>query len=76
MLDLGGVRVRLAMVGPTHTKGDTVAFVEGDGVLFAGDVVMNNSFVGANAELQHRAWLAAFDLFATMKPTSIVPGAR
>src|SRR5688572_23390425 len=73
VFDLGGVRVRLAMVGPTHTKGDTVAFVEGDGVLFAGDVVMNNSFVGANANSSIRAWLAAFDLFTTMKPTSIVP---
>ena len=73
VLDLGGVRVRLIMVGPTHTRGDTVAFVEGDGVLFAGDVVMNKSFVAANANSSIRAWLAAFDLFATMKPTSIVP---
>ena len=73
VLDLGGVRVRLLMVGPTHTKGDTVAFVEGDGVLFAGDVVMNNSFVSANANSSIRAWLAAFDTFAAMKPTRIVP---
>ena len=53
VLDLGGVRVRLIMVGPTHTKGDTVAFVEGDGVLFAGDVVMNKSFVVRQCQLQH-----------------------
>ena len=73
MLDLGGVRVRFMMVGPTHTKGDTAFFVEGDGVLFAGDVVMNNSFVGANQNSSMKAWLAAFDLFATLKPTTIVP---
>ena len=73
MLDLGGVRVRLAMVGPTHTKGDTVAFVEGDGVLFAGDVVMNKSFVSANANSSIKSWLAAFDLFTTWKPATIVP---
>jgi len=40
-LDLGGVRVHMAAVGPTHTRGDTVFFVEGDAVLFAGDVVMS-----------------------------------
>jgi glyoxylase-like metal-dependent hydrolase (beta-lactamase superfamily II) len=40
-LDLGGVTVRMRMVGPAHTLGDTVFFVEGDGVLFSGDVVMN-----------------------------------
>src|SRR5262245_41881773 len=44
LLDLGGVRVHFVVVGPTHTRGDTGLFVEGDNVLFAGDVVMNNSF--------------------------------
>ena len=73
VLDLGGVRARLAVVGPTHTRGDTAVFVEGDGVLFAGDVVMNRSFVGANQNSSMKAWLAAFDLFASMKPTTIVP---
>ena len=40
-LDLGGVTVRMRMVGPAHTLGDTIFYVEGDRVLFAGDVVMN-----------------------------------
>ena len=72
-LDLGGVRARLVVVGPTHTKGDTVVFVEGDGVVFAGDVVMNRSFVAANQNSSTKAWLAAFDLIASMKPSTIVP---
>lgn len=73
LLDLGGVRVRLVMVGPTHTRGDTVFFVEGDQVLFAGDVVMNTSFVAAMAVSSVKAWLAAFDLLETWKPRTIVP---
>ena len=72
-LDLGGVRVRMLVVGPTHTRGDTGFFVEGDGVLFAGDVVMNNSFVAANQTSSVKAWLAAFDAFEAMKPNTIVP---
>ena len=60
-LDLGDVRVRFLLVGPTHTKGDTAFFVEGDNVLFAGDVVMNNSFLAATAVSSMKAWLAAFD---------------
>ena len=72
-LDLGGVRVRMLVVGPTHTRGDTAFFVEGDGVLFAGDVVMNESFVAANAGSSVKAWLAAFDAFAAMKPRTVVP---
>jgi glyoxylase-like metal-dependent hydrolase (beta-lactamase superfamily II) len=72
-LDLGGVRVRFLVVGPTHTGGDTAFFVEGDAVLFSGDVVMNNSFLAATPVTSMKAWLAAFDAFAAMKPKSIVP---
>lgn len=72
-LDLGGVRVKLSVVGPTHTKGDTLVFVEGDDVLFAGDVVMNRSFVAANQNSSTKAWLTAFDRIAAMKPGTIVP---
>jgi glyoxylase-like metal-dependent hydrolase (beta-lactamase superfamily II) len=73
VLDLGGVRVRLLVVGPTHTRGDTVFFVEGDGVLFAGDVVMNDSFLAANPGTSLKAWLAAFDALEAMRPSTIVP---
>ncbi len=73
VLDLGGVRVQCRVVGPTHTRGDTGFFVEGDGVLFAGDVVMNESFLAAGAPSSMKAWLAAFDTFEAMKPSTIVP---
>ena len=72
-LDLGGVRVRLLVVGPTHTRGDTGFFVEGDNVLFAGDVVMNKSFVAASENSSMKAWLAALDAFEAMRPGTIVP---
>lgn len=72
-LDLGGVQVRMLVVGPTHTRGDTGFFVEGDLVLFSGDVVMNESFLAANDGSSVTAWLAAFDAFETMGPTTIVP---
>ena len=72
-LDLGDVRVRFLLVGPTHTKGDTAFFVEGDNVLFAGDVVMNNSFLAATPASSMKAWLAAFDTLEALKPQTIVP---
>jgi glyoxylase-like metal-dependent hydrolase (beta-lactamase superfamily II) len=40
-LDLGGVSVRLVRLGPGHTRGDTVFFVEQDQVLFSGDLAMS-----------------------------------
>ena len=58
LLDLGDVRVRFLVVGPTHTEGDTAFFVEGDAVLFSGDVVMNESFVTAirPSRASRRGW--------------------
>jgi glyoxylase-like metal-dependent hydrolase (beta-lactamase superfamily II) len=73
LLDLGGVRVRFLVVGPTHTRGDTVFFVEEDRVLFAGDVVMNNSFLAATPVSSMKAWLAAFDAAEKLGPTTVVP---
>lgn len=72
-LDLGGVTVRMVVVGPTHTVGDTGFFIEEDRVLFAGDVVMNESFLAANQGSSTNAWLAAFDTFESMEPETIVP---
>jgi glyoxylase-like metal-dependent hydrolase (beta-lactamase superfamily II) len=72
-LDLGGVHVRMVLVGPAHTRGDTAMFVEEDRVLFAGDVVMNQSFLAASPVSSMNAWLAAFDTFDRMGPRVIVP---
>jgi cyclase len=71
--DLGDVRVRAVVVGPTHTRGDTGFAVEGDNVLFAGDVVMNESFLAAGDATSMAAWLKAFDTFEAMHPSTIVP---
>ncbi|MEO7193139.1 MAG: MBL fold metallo-hydrolase [Vicinamibacterales bacterium] len=72
-LDLGNVVVKFLVVGPTHTRGDTGLFVDGDDVLFAGDVVMNESFLAAMPVSSMKAWLAAFDAFDALKPRTIVP---
>jgi glyoxylase-like metal-dependent hydrolase (beta-lactamase superfamily II) len=73
VIDLGGVNVRCVLVGPTHTRGDTGFFVEQDAVLFAGDVVMNESFLAAGPASSMKAWLSAFGTFAALKPRTIVP---
>lgn len=42
-------------------------------MLFAGDVVMNNSFLAANQASSMKAWLAAFDTFDRFRPRTVVP---
>ena len=72
-LDLGNVRVKLFSYGRTHTNGDTLIFVEGDRVLFAGDVLMNRRFLAFNANASVQAWIDSIDKVAPLGPTRIVP---
>jgi glyoxylase-like metal-dependent hydrolase (beta-lactamase superfamily II) len=75
-IDLGDVNVRLLAVGPTHTRGDTVAFVEPDRVLFSGDVVMGKNFLSFSNQSSPSAWLKAFDALDAFKPLKVVPSHR
>jgi glyoxylase-like metal-dependent hydrolase (beta-lactamase superfamily II) len=72
-IDLGGVTVVLRALGPTHTRGDTVAFVEEDRVLFAGDIVMNKRFLAFGAQSNGTAWLKVLDELDALRPARIVP---
>jgi glyoxylase-like metal-dependent hydrolase (beta-lactamase superfamily II) len=72
-LDLGGVRVRLLFLGPTHSEGDTLAYVEGDGVLYAGDVVLKKRFPSFGPSSTSRAWIEALDRVEALEPRVIVP---
>jgi glyoxylase-like metal-dependent hydrolase (beta-lactamase superfamily II) len=72
-LDLGGVRVRVWGVGPNHTRGDTVFFVEEDRVLVAGDVVMP-VFPAVSAQSASIAkWIANMEAFEALNPVAVVP---
>lgn len=72
-LDLGGVKARIHAMGPNHTRGDTAVFVEPDGILFAGDVVMSAlpAFASPYSSVSH--WLASLDRLRALNPTLIVP---
>ena len=72
-LDLGGVHVRVAGVGPAHTRGDTVMYVDEDKVLLTGDVVMP-VFPAASAQSANIAqWLASIAKFEAFAPRVVVP---
>ena len=54
-------------LGPGHTRGDTVMFVEGDRVLFSGDLAMKDLFPAfASPQSDSRTWLASLDQMAAL----------
>lgn len=73
VLDLGGVTVRMRFVGPAHTRGDTVFYVEGDRVLFAGDVAMQRYPGIRGADYSIVAWRNALAKLADFDIATIVP---
>jgi glyoxylase-like metal-dependent hydrolase (beta-lactamase superfamily II) len=73
-LDLGGVTARLFYVGPAHTKGDELIFVEEDSVLIPGDIVQKDIFpIMPNADASLKGWLANLDNVEALHPRFIVP---
>jgi glyoxylase-like metal-dependent hydrolase (beta-lactamase superfamily II) len=73
VLDLGGVRVRIMRLGPGHTRGDTVMFVEGDRVLFSGDLTMKGLFPAfSTPQSRSDTWLASLDEMERLKPRIVV----
>lgn len=73
VLDLGGVRVRILRLGPGHTRGDTVAWVEEDRVLFSGDLAMKDLFPAfATPQSASRSWLTSLDALDALKPRTVI----
>jgi glyoxylase-like metal-dependent hydrolase (beta-lactamase superfamily II) len=72
-VDLGGVRVQIWSPGNGHTRGDTIAWVEEEKVLFSGDLVEYNAGVyTGDAHLEE--WPATLEALRALKAEAIVPG--
>jgi glyoxylase-like metal-dependent hydrolase (beta-lactamase superfamily II) len=72
-IDLGGVTARLFWIGPAHTKGDELIFVEEDSVLIPGDIVQKNIFpIMPNEDASLKGWLAILDQVQALRPKYIV----
>jgi glyoxylase-like metal-dependent hydrolase (beta-lactamase superfamily II) len=73
-LDLGGVTARLFWIGPAHTKGDELTFVEEDSVLIPGDIVQKGIFpILGNPDASVKGWLSILDNVEALHPKFIVP---
>lgn len=70
---LGAHRFRVLPVGPAHTPEDLALLVEGEGILFVGDLMFNGRvpFVG---EADSKSWIAATDRLVRLKPRVMIGG--
>jgi glyoxylase-like metal-dependent hydrolase (beta-lactamase superfamily II) len=70
---LGSTEVRLMQVGRGHTKGDTIAWMPKEHVLFSGDLVEYGA-TPYTGDAYLRDWPATLDRIAALKPRALVPG--
>ncbi len=72
-LVVGGVRIRMTVIGDAHSDADMTIYVENDRVLYSGDVIFEGRtpFLGsANTKL----WLQVLSEMNSSELTALVPG--
>jgi glyoxylase-like metal-dependent hydrolase (beta-lactamase superfamily II) len=72
-VDLGGVKVQIWSPGYGHTRGDTIAWVEAEKVLFSGDLVEYEAGV-YTGDAQLEEWPATLEALRALNAEYIVPG--
>jgi cyclase len=73
ILKVGDKTVHLLEVGPAHTRGDTLVYIPGDRVIFAGDIL----FIGGHPIAWAGPvsnWIRACERMLAMDVETIVPG--
>lgn len=74
-IDDGHRRLELIRVGPAHTRGDAVAWLPTERILFTGDLcttrAQNNL---ADPGMTPDGWLHVLDQLAQMNPAIVIPG--
>lgn len=70
---LGDMEVQLKHIGRGHSRGDSVAWIPSQGVLFAGDLVENRCAVYAG-DGYIREWSATLARLEALEPRALLPG--
>ena len=70
---LGKLEVRIMQLGRGHTKGDTVAWLPEQKILFSGDLVEYDATPYAG-DAYFKDWPHTLDRIAELKPAALVPG--
>jgi len=70
---LGSLEVQLLQLGRGHTKGDTVAWLPDEKILFSGDLVEFDATPYAG-DAYFKDWPQTLDNLAALQPQQLVPG--
>jgi len=75
VFDDGQHRVELVKYGQAHTKGDGVAYLPAEGIVFVGDLAVNWTHGNnlSDQDVSYFGWIRALDTFARLPIKTVVP---
>jgi len=72
-LNRGKTSLVIMNMGPGHSSGDTVVYLPNEGILFASDLLFNDS-VGFMGEASIHEWGENLELLEKLAPSKVIPG--
>lgn len=72
-LNRGKISLLMLDAGPGHSNGDVIIFLPKEGILFASDLLFNNSF-GFMGEASIHEWGENLELLEGLAPAKVIPG--
>ncbi len=74
VIELGGERIELLHLGPTHSPGDIVVWLPQKKLVIAGDMAFHQRMLPLFEETDSAAWIETWDRFEALGAEVVIPG--
>ena len=73
-IDLGGVKLDIIHVGPTHTPAELIVKIDKDKLIYTGDVLYSERLLAVLSDSKIGNWIKAYDSLKKYKGYTFIPG--
>jgi glyoxylase-like metal-dependent hydrolase (beta-lactamase superfamily II) len=74
VIQLGGERIELLHLGPSHSPGDIVVWLPNQSLVIAGDMAFHKRILPVMEHTDTAAWVETWDKFAALEANIVIPG--
>jgi glyoxylase-like metal-dependent hydrolase (beta-lactamase superfamily II)/dienelactone hydrolase len=74
VIELGGERIELLHLGPTHSPGDIIVWLPQKRLVIAGDMAFHQRMLPLFEETDSAAWIETLDRFEALGAEVVIPG--
>lgn len=74
IIEMGGVRIELIMLGPSHSPGDIVVWLPQKSLVISGDMAFHQRMLPLFEDTDTAAWIKTWEKFAALKAKYVIPG--